>query len=150
NYRLSGVNERLYKLLSRYRFTGMFEGHIESSPLFWGDLCRERIRYVRNFVFPDLNTLKACPWMPYHDASRPYVNAGVASSEGGTVDAFIRTISEGSQDRLEAEGGACIMYTHLAQGFYQNGQLQHRFRALMERLSRKNGWFVPVTMLLDH
>ena len=41
------------------------------------------------------------------------------------------------------------MYTHFADGFCQNGKLSDQFRKQMERLSKKNGWFVPVTTLLD-
>jgi len=42
------------------------------------------------------------------------------------------------------------MYTHFASGFDEGGQLNPRFRQLMERLSKKNGWFVPVNELLGH
>ena len=59
-------------------------------------------------------------------------------------------LSLAAQDRLEAEGGACIMYTHFANEFYRNGTLNARFRQLMGRLAKKNGWFVPVSTLLDH
>jgi hypothetical protein len=107
------------------------------------------VTYVRNFVFGDIDTLHACPFMPYHDPSRPYVNYWFASSEGPCVESFVRTLSEANQDRLEASRGACIMYTHLGKGFYEDGRLHPRFRALMERLGRKNGWFVPVSTLLD-
>jgi hypothetical protein len=87
--------------------------------------------------------------MPYHDPDRPDVNYWYASSEGANLDSFNRMISERNQDRLEADGGACIMYTHFAYGFVQDGKLDPRFRSLMERLSKKNGWFVPVARLLD-
>jgi hypothetical protein len=42
------------------------------------------------------------------------------------------------------------MYAHFGHGFVENGRVNSRFAALMERLSRKNGWFVPVGTLLDH
>ena len=42
------------------------------------------------------------------------------------------------------------MYAHLGQDFYLDGQLNDRFRQLMIRLSRMNGWFVPVRTLLDY
>ena len=42
------------------------------------------------------------------------------------------------------------MYTHFGKGFYQGGSLNPRFKELMTRLSRKRGWFVPVSALLDH
>jgi hypothetical protein len=78
------------------------------------------------------------------------VNYWFASSEGADVETFNRTICEENQDRLEAEGGACIMYTHFAKGFADGGNIQPRFRQLMERLAEKNGWFVPVATLLDY
>jgi hypothetical protein len=149
--RLSGRKQTVYDLL-HLSFNGNrteFEGHLQGSPLFWGDLCKKKIKYVRNFVLGDINTLKACPVMPYHDPARPYVNYWFAGSEGPRVEPFNAMIREENQDRLAREGGACIMYTHLASGFHQEGQINRRFKFLMERLSRLNGWFVPVHTLLD-
>jgi hypothetical protein len=148
--RLSGWRWLCYNILTRFRNHHRYRGHVKGDEHFWGDLCREKIKYVRNFVFQDINTLKACSFMPYHDSTRPYVNYWFASSDGGDVQAFNRCISEANQDRLEAEGGACIMYTHFAKGFYADGKLNPRFHELMLRLSRKNGWFVPCNVLLDH
>jgi hypothetical protein len=125
------------------------QGHIEASPLFWGDLCRQKITYVRNFVLGDINTLKACPVMPYHDPARPYVKYWFASSEGGDVASFNAMLRENNQERLRREGGACIIYTHLAKGFVEKGRVDKRFRTLMERVARMDGWFVPVRTLLD-
>ncbi len=148
--RLSGIQRFTYNLLNRYRTDGTFQGHLETSPLFWGDLCREKIKYVRNFVYGDINTLKVCPAMPYHDPARSYVNYWFAASEGSNVGSFNAMLQEGNQDRLMREGGACIMYTHLASGFLENGRINGRFQVLMKRLSKLNSWFVPVHTLLDH
>jgi hypothetical protein len=148
--RLTGVNRFAYNLLTRFKNRNRFRGHVEGDPLFWGDLCRERIKYVRNFSFAEINTLKICPQMPYHDPDRPYVNLWYASTEGAMAPSFIAALAEANQDRLEAEGGACIMYTHFGLGFYENGRMNRRFAELMTRLSRKNGWFVPVATLLDY
>jgi hypothetical protein len=149
--RVSGIHRWAYNALSSARNKGAFHGHEASSPHFWGDLCRDRIDYVRNFITGDINTLNAFPFIPYHDRDRPLVKQWYASSEGPDVLSFNRTISERNQDRLEAEGGACIMYTHFAAGFQDtSGQLNPRFRHLIERLSRKNGWFVPTATLLDY
>lgn len=147
--RLTGINRLAYNLLTRYSRHNKFRGHVEDDDLFWGDVCQNKIKYLRNFVFADINTLKCCPMMPYHDPGKPYVNYWFASSDGATVDSFNKCISESRQDQLEEENGACIMYTHLACGFYQHGKLNSRFRELLERLSRKNGWFVPADVLLD-
>ena len=148
--RVSGVRRVAYNVLTRFRNHRRFFGHLPGHPLFWGDVCRARIPYVRNFVFGDINTLKQCPFMPYHDPDRPFVNYWFAASEGANVDAFNARIAEDAQDRLEAEGGACIMYAHFGLGFCRNGVVDSRFRRLMQRLAAKGGWFVPVGALLDH
>ena len=88
--------------------------------------------------------------MPYHDPLRPYVNLWFASTEGPHVREFVDCINEDAQDRLEEEGGACIMYTHFASGFLEKGKLNTHFKTLIQRLSRKNGWFVPVSTILDY
>jgi hypothetical protein len=147
--RVSGAVRFVYNLGTRFRYADRFRGHVEGDPLFWGDICKSKIRYCRNFVFGNINTLAYCPFMPYHDPDRPYVNYWFASSEGHDILAFNRCLSEANQDRLEAEGGFCIMYTHFACGFLDNGRLQPKFRRLMERLVKKNGWFVPVSTALD-
>jgi hypothetical protein len=147
--RLSGLHRTLYTALTRGRYRGQFTGHVPGSAEFWGDLCQSRIRYVRNFVFGEINTLKACPWMPYYDPARPYVNHWYAGSEGAQAPEFVRMLREENQDTLEAEGGCCIMYTHFGLGYESNGRLDPRFVKLMTRLAKKNGWFVPVHVLLD-
>lgn len=149
-HRLSGLHRPLYNLLTRFRNKNKFRGHIEGDPHFWGDICRDKIRYCRNFVFPDINSLKMCPFMPYHDPDRPYVNRWFASSEGAHIESFNLLLSEANQDQLEHEGGACIVYTHLGCGFYEDGRLNGRFVELMKRLSGKNGWFAPVKDILDY
>ena len=148
--RVTGLNRFVYNLMTRRRRVGVFRGHIEDDPLFWGDLCRDRVTYVRNFTFEDIDTLAACPQMPYHDPARPFVRRWFAGSEGSTVDVFNACIADENVDRLEAAGSACIMYTHFAAGFFRDGTLDPQFEALMTRLAQRNGWFVPVSQLLDH
>ncbi len=149
-HRVSGVNRLVYNVLTRFGNRNKSFGHVSGHPYFWGDLCKERITYVRNFVFGEINTLRACPFLPYHDPARPFVNQWYASSEGANASSFVNTIQESAQDRLEAEGGACIMYTHFGHGYWEKGRVQPRFVELMKRLAAKNGWFVPVRTLLDH
>jgi hypothetical protein len=148
--RLTGAYRGLYNIMTLGRNEGRFFGHIEGDPRFWGDLCRERVRYCRNFVYEDINTLRVCPWMPYSDPLRPYVRQWFAASEGDKAPTFLRALVDRNQDRLEQEGGACIMYTHFGHGYVQNGRLHPEFRRTMERMARKAGWFVPVSTLLDH
>ncbi len=146
--RLSGMARLVYQA-ANFRSKLRCEGHTSGSPYFWGDLCRDQVGYVRNFVFREINTLKICPFMPYYDADRPFVRGWYASSEGGDVDSFVEMLSAEKQDRLVSEGGACIMYTHFAKGFFTEGRLEPRFERLMKRLAGLGGWFVPVSTLLD-
>lgn len=149
--RLTGGHRWLYDRLIGHKRRDRNGGSNPDSAYFWGDLAKAHVTYVRNFVYHDIDTLAACPNMPYHDPERPFVNFWFASSEGADRPAFCRTIREENQDRLEANGGACIMYTHFGTpNFREGGRLHPRFVELMTRLAEKGGWFVPVSQLLDH
>ena len=147
--RLSGIRRPIYRLTTLRRNRRYF-GHVPGSPYFWGDLCRERITYVRNFTFANANTLAVCPFMPYHDPERPFVRGWYAASEGGTVPLFNATLTESAQDQLAAAGGACVIYTHFGKGFVQQGTVNARFVELVTRLVKLGAWMVPVSTLLDH
>jgi hypothetical protein len=147
--RLSGILSGLYRMITLGRNEGLYRGHIPGDDSFWGDICKERITYYRNFVFQDINTLKACPFMPYYDPDRPLVNYWFASSNGRDVQTFNRCLAEKNQDRLEEEGGLCIMYAHFAYGFADGGCVNPTFQSLMRRLAAKGGWYVPVNVVLD-
>ena len=77
--RLSSWRRKVYQILTRGRIQCF--GELPGHPLFWGDLCKEKVTYVRNFVFDDINTLAQCSFMPYQDPMRPYVNRWFASSK---------------------------------------------------------------------
>jgi hypothetical protein len=62
---------------------------------------------------------------------------------------FCETLSEKNQDRLVEERGVCIMYAHFACGFAKDGRVHARTEELLRRLAARNGWFVPVSTLLD-
>ncbi len=147
--RLSGFARLMYRLLMRFRGSA-YEGHVAGSAYFWGDICAREITFYRNFVFADINTLKKCPFMPYWDASRPFVQSWFASSDGVDADRFCRLLSPTNQQRLEKEGGACIVYTHFARGFMVDDKLRADFRMLMTELSRRNGWYVPAGQLIRY
>lgn len=140
----------VYRMATLWRTSGVHFGEVEGHGSFWGDVCHERIRYCRNFVFGDIDTLAACPWMPYYDPLRPFVRGWYASSEASNVTRALQLLDEANQDRLEANGGACIVYAHFGHGYVDGGAVHPRMAALLTRLSRKNGWFVPVSTLLDY
>jgi hypothetical protein len=149
--RLTGsISRAVYGASTLSKNNNRFRGEIEGEPEFWGDLCRDRIEYCRNFVYADIDTLAVCPWMPYHDPLRPFVRNWYSAADGANIKNYLRMLTESNQDRLEEQGGACIMYTHFGHGFVENEVLHSRFSDLMTRLSKKNGWFVPVSTLLDY
>ena len=139
----------LYKAGTALKNGHNFEGHDPSTAFFWGDLCRAKVDYVRNFVFNEINLDRVNPTMPYHDLARPFVNHWFSSCRGGNANSFCETLSEANQDRLEAEGGVCIMYVHFACGFVTKGAVDTRVEQLLRRLATRDGWFVPVSTLLD-
>lgn len=150
SWRLSRTSYRLaYNLGTLHRRRERFYGHVHDSPYFWGDICKDRIQFVRNFVFNEINLERINPTLPYHDPSKPFVNLWFSSCEGGDVAKFCEMISEANQDRLAAESGVCIMYTHFASGFCRGGKVHPLFARLIGRLSKLNGWFVPVSELLE-
>jgi hypothetical protein len=126
------------------------EGHLPESPLFWGDLAKQHIQYVRNFVYTDLNTLAVCPEMPYHDPAKPWVNRWFASSEGANIRLFLDNFTAPRMDALEQQGGLCIAYVHFGGGFAPEGRLDPRFRRRMEYLAAKQPWSAPVSETLDY
>ncbi|MFC1717383.1 hypothetical protein ACFL6S_27230 [Candidatus Poribacteria bacterium] len=149
-YRIGGMRRKIYQLATRLKRRNQFRGHLEGDPLFWGDLCRKHVSYVRNFTYREINTLGICSEMPYHDPSRPYVNYWFASSDGPNVRSFCDLISEENQDLLEKSGGACIAYTHFANDFLIDGKLDPEFVRLIKALSSRDGWFVPASTMLEH
>lgn len=150
--RLSGARSHAYRAsicLSRPDRVA-FEGHLPTSPYFWGDLCRHRIDYWRSFTFSDLNLLRPSPVLPYHDPRRPYVNWWFTSTHAPSLEPFLEALQPARLDRLEDAGGVCIVYSHLGQDFAPDGRLDHRFRRAMEDLARRPGWFAPTSTVLDH
>jgi hypothetical protein len=128
-----------------------FSGHEPSSEHFWGDVAKERIEYVRRFTYPDINLLAVAPAMPYHLAGKPYVNYWFPTANGDRVIEFNELLSDDNLNRLEREGGVCLVYSHLGSGSFNKGSdIDPRFEARLKALSQRNGWFVPASQILDH
>jgi hypothetical protein len=125
-------------------------GEVESSEYFWGDLCRQHIRYVRNWTFPCLNMLEVNPEMPYRLPGTPYVNLWFSTADAPGVEDFVRLLTPDGIDRLERAGGLCIISTHLGKGFVENRGLDPRVDRILQDLSRRPGWYVPVSEMLDY
>jgi hypothetical protein len=139
----------MYKVALTCKGGRSVEGHKQSSAYFWGDLCLEKIDYVRNFVFQEINLDRVNPTMPYRDPARPFVKYWFSSCDGADLSRFCGAISEANQELLEAQNGVCIMYTHFACGFVKDGRVDPMASQLLRRLAKRPGWFVPVSTLLD-
>lgn len=145
-------NSKILKFLMRFKRGGknFSQGHMSNSLYFWGDICKSYISYVRNFVFKEINVLRINQTLPYHDPKKPYVTYWFSSSDGGSVKNFNELLSEKNQEKLEREKGVCIVYTHFAHGFVNNGIVNKTTEILLRKLAKRNGWFVPASQLLDY
>ena len=66
------------------------------------------------------------------------------------MKAFNRLLTRERMDKLESDGGVCIVSTHLGKGFAADGKIDQETGEILRYLSRKSGWFVPVSEILDH
>lgn len=142
------VVRKLYRLVLREP-PNFYQGHCTGSPYWWGDLCLEQIEYVRNLTFSEINLLRVNPSMPYRDPARPYVSWWFSAVDAEGVDEFNDLLRPENQQRLETEGGVCIVATHLGKGFSRAGKVHRETQRLLELLVKRNGWFPPVGELLD-
>lgn len=150
--RLSGLRSRAYELAQRVMRPNRptFSGEDPASEYFWGDLCRDRVEYWRNFCFDEVDLFRVSPKVVYHDPRRSYVNNWFTSTDGSDLPRFLRHVTVDKLDRLEAGGGVCIMYTHFGLRFAQGGSVDPAFESAMERLASRSIWVAPVSEVLDH
>lgn len=140
----------LYKLLARNSIK--FSGEDKDSMFFWGDICKQNIKYIRNRVFTGINTLRYDPYMPYEERGKEkYSNYWFSSSDGFDADIFCNLIRQENIERLYCEGGCCIVYTHFGYGFVdRNGRVVKQFKERVEYIAKKDGWFAPASEVLDY
>jgi hypothetical protein len=135
------------------RFTGVpaeyYTGHNEDSPFWWGDLCAKHVVYARNLTTNDINTARFNPSMPYRDPARPLIPWWFSASDAEGVREFNELIHPHRQERLQREGGFCVVATHLGKDFVRNGVVNPVTRTRLEELSRRPGWFPTSGRLLD-
>ncbi|MGS2724300.1 hypothetical protein ACVBEJ_11185 [Porticoccus sp. GXU_MW_L64] len=126
-----------------------YSGEKEGSDFYWGDYAEKYIKYCRAFTFKELNCLKFNPSMPFQDPARSLVNYWFSSSSVDNVVEFERYVTKETIDNLVADKGICILSTHLAKGFCRNGMLRDSVKRILDYIASKNGWFVPVSEILD-
>lgn len=138
----------LYKVIFREK-KDFYQGHREGSPYFWGDICKKHIDYVRNFTFDEINLLNIADKIMYRDEATPWVRNWFLTADADNVEEFNRLLCEENQEKLCSERGICIVSTHFGKGFIKNGSLHPETKRLLHLLSQRNGWFVPVSTVLD-
>jgi hypothetical protein len=135
------------------RLTGespkQYQGHRPGSPWWWGDIASAHLYYIRNLTFAEIDLRQVNPTMPYRDPRRSLVPWWFSASDAEDVTAFNWLLRIENQDRLERQGGICIVATHLAKGFVANGAVVPDTERLLRRLADRPGWFVPVGTMLD-
>ena len=128
------------------------EGTHKNSEYFWGDICKEKIRFIRNRTFNGINTLKQDKRLVYRETGKnEYSNYWFSSSDAMREDSFVKLLSKENIDKLQKEKGLCILYTHFGYGFVDdNGNLSEEFKKAVDYLASKNCWFAPASEILDY
>ena len=140
------------KIYSIFRKQIKSLGTDESSEYFWGDASKKHFKYIRNRTFNNVNTLKADPRLVYPETGKEkYSNFWFSSSDGMRLKPFLNLLTKEKIDKLVAEKGCCIVYTHFAYDFIdENGNLNEDFKQCIDYIASKNGWFAPASEILDY
>lgn len=140
---------RLAYQLWKGRHEPRYEGHVPGSDVYWLDLAPE-LRYVRSLTYAGVDLNRVTSRVPYRSKRTPGVKAWFPSCDADNVEEFVALLSAVNQDALERNRGVCILSTHFGKGFIRDGRVRPDVARALESLSRRRGWFVPVTPLLDH
>ena len=149
------LDSTILKTLESFFCKSDYQGHIEGSKYFWGDISKKYVRYVRLpfHEIDEINLLKINPSMPCHDPERRLVNFWYPSSNGSNYSRFMRLTRPNNIARLVKERGTAIVYTHFANGFTENIDgtyvLKEEFKKRMSYIKNLNGWFATATQILD-
>jgi hypothetical protein len=118
------------KILQMYTKNRCF-GEIADSQYFWGDICREKINFIRMFRTRSLNTLNFNPSMPYHDFSKPFVNYWFSATKG-----YIPTLfTEANINSLCEQNGVSILYQYLHKYVDFNNSIQIDVKNVLEKIA---------------
>jgi hypothetical protein len=130
------------RLYSRHRCSG----EDPNSPYYWGDVCRDRIRYVRLFRTRNPDTLAENPSMPYFEASKPFVRSWFTA----TKRSFADCTTPHALARLKKHNGLTVLYQYLHRYYDPDtGKVEPGFRVDAERLAADTGiWKATVSTVM--
>jgi hypothetical protein len=140
--------KKLYMIISK-ETANYYQGHVEGSNHFWGDLSLKHIDYVRNFTYNEINLLNISQKLFYFNKSQPFVKSWFITCDADNVEEFNRILCAKNIEKLEKERGVCILSTHFGKGFTKNNRLNSRTNEVLQRIAQKNGWVAPVSDVLD-
>ncbi len=121
-------------------------GEVPESRYFWGDVCRERVGFVRMFRTRRLDTLAENPSMPYHDFRKPFVNFWFSATKGHVPKLFDRRKIE----KLRRTNGASILYQYLDRYVDAEGRIPAGVRESLARVAADGRiWKATVSGLLE-
>lgn len=122
-------------------------GEDPASPYFWGDLCKERVRYIRLFRTREPNVLAVNPSMPYFEREKPYVRGWFSACKRS----FSRVTEHDILTSLERDWGMCVLYQYLFRWADPgSGAARPAFVAGVRRLAEHpRVWCDTATHLLD-
>jgi len=137
-----------FNIIVKYLYSNYsnFSGEIKNSKNYWGDIHKRIIKYSRNYEIDDINTIKHNPYMPYKDKKYDeHCNYWFSSTFAPNQWMFNHIVTKESINKLEKEGGICILYTHL--GYYhKNGKVDQGFKEMISYIGKKEtGLFLPVS-----
>jgi hypothetical protein len=121
-------------------------GEVVGSRYFWGDICKEKIKYIRFYRTRQVNTLAFNPSMPYHESYKPYVNYWFSATKGYLPKLY----TQKNLDKLCRENGAGIAYQYMHKYVNSEGSIDAGVLETLERIANdKRIFFRPVSVLLD-
>ena len=128
----------------------IYNGENKNSIYFWGDICKEKVDYIRNFTFPEVNLFNITKNILYKRKKTNYVRNWFISTEAPDLKSFVNILNPKNIDKLEKENGLCIIYTHFGNNFVEDGELNEEFKNTIDYLSNKDGWYVPASTIFNH
>ena len=128
--------------------SSIYQGEIESSEYFWGDIAYEKVDFIRNLTFDEINLFNITNKVVHKRKRTKFVKNWFISSEAPDCQSFINLFTDANIQKLEDQNGLCIVYTHFGNNFVEDGKLNEEFKTIVDKIASKNGWFVPASDIL--
>ena len=137
----------ILRALLKYHSRHSCSGEVESSPFFWGDLCKEKINQIRLFRTRRIDTLKSNPSMPYFDPRKPYVYGWFAATKRRIADCA----TPQARHMLKSNYGLTVLYQYLFRyADPKTLELDPRFTRAVDNLAGDSGILVDTVSHIMH